>query len=182
LTICRSLACVLVVFAVGAVGCDDDSDGAAASDLGMQEMIGMEFVQKRGCPTCHQSSGATDGTLSGNSTPVSMTMAYPGNLTPDVETGLGGWADIEIIRAMRAGVDNEQARLCPTMPRFDGTDPSQPAMTDVEANAIVAYLRALPAVKREIPESTCAGIKPPVGDLAMPAPPGPGDMAMAPHD
>jgi hypothetical protein len=54
------------------------------------------------------------------------------------------------------------------MPRFDGSDPAQPAMTDVEANAIVAYLRALPAVKRAIPESQCPPIKPPVGDLAMP--------------
>jgi hypothetical protein len=178
LTICRLAACVLVL---SVLGCDDDSGSGSSSDLGMQAQIGEEFVAQRGCAMCHQSSNKADGILSGQTTPVSGSTAYAPNLTPDVATGIGAWADIQIVRAIRYGVDNKQGPLCPVMPRYDGSDPKQAAMTDVEADAIVAYLRSLPAVARMIPESKCAGIKPPVGDLAMPPPPEPTDMSMA-HD
>jgi hypothetical protein len=162
----------VALFALSILGCDDTSPTPTppAPDLGLQEAIGQEFVAKRGCPTCHQSSKASDGTLSGQSTPMPGTSAYPANLTPDTATGLGGWADIEIVRAMRYGVDNQQAPLCPPMPHFDGTDPSQPFMTDVEANAIIAYLRSLPAVARTLPASQCPPLKPqPPVDMAIPA-------------
>jgi Cytochrome c len=170
---------VLVIAAVMLAGCGND---AYDLDGGDQLIVGKAFVDQRGCPTCHQSANPADGILSGQSTPQPNTMAYGANLTPDVDTGLGGWADIEIVRAMRFGVDNDQAPLCPTMPHFDGSDPNHPgAMTDLEANAIVAYLRSLPAVSRpDIPESTCPPIKPPpepdlamaaVQDLAVPPPP-----------
>jgi hypothetical protein len=122
--------------------------------------VGALFVQQRNCAKCHR---APDGTLSGRTTPVEG-LVYPANLTPDVQTGLGGWADIEIVRAMRFGVDNQGELLCPQMPHFDGT--SQVAdyhdyMTDVEANAIVAYLRSLAPVSKNIPASMCPPIKPP---------------------
>jgi hypothetical protein len=135
-------------------------------------------VQQRGCPTCHQSNGS-DGTLSGQTVARASTSAYPANITPDKTTGIGAWADIEIIRAMRYGVDNQGLPLCPTMPHFDGSNPNQPFMTDVEANAIIAYLRSLPAVKRNIPNSTCPPLKPqPPFDMTAPLP---SDMANA-HD
>ncbi len=89
-------------------------------------------------------------------------MAYGDNLTPDVATGLGAWADIEIVRAMRNGVDHANMVLCPTMPRYDGSDGTVPAMTDLEADLIVDYLRSLPAVSRTIPVSVCPPIEPPV--------------------
>lgn len=163
------------------VGCGGGS-GDDGADLGMEAAIGREFVQQRGCPTCHQPSGAAAGTLSGQTTPLPGTTAYPANLTPDVATGLGGWADIEIVRAMRFGITQQQLPLCPPMPRFDGSDPAQPAMTDVEASAIVAYLRSLPPVAHRVPASMCPPLKPPPPvDMAVPPPP-PDDMTMAAHD
>jgi hypothetical protein len=126
-----------------------------------QIAIGKRYVAERGCADCHQSADKSAGILSGQTTPQPGTMAYGSNLTPDVATGLGGWADIEIVRAMRDGVDKEQMPLCPTMPRFDGSLGGIPAMTDLEANAIVAYLRSLPAVSSAIPKSVCPPIKPP---------------------
>jgi hypothetical protein len=49
------------------------------------------------------------------------------------------------------------------MPRF-------PTMGDIEARAIVAYLRSLPAVSRVIPDSNCPPVKPiPSPDMAMPS-------------
>lgn len=167
---------VLVAIAFGA--CDGKSSEGPPFDLGVQETIGWEFVQKRGCPTCHQPSGAGNGAMSGSLTALPGTQSYPANLTPDRITGLGGWADIAIVRAMRYGVDNAGMPLCPPMPHFDGSDPSQPFMTNVEADAIVAFLRALPSVARTIPPSMCPPLKPqPPVDMAVPAPTGAPDMS-----
>jgi Cytochrome c len=163
-------AAIALLLAVA--GCHGRTTAPAPEpDLGLQETIGREFVAKRGCPTCHQSANAADGILSGQLAAQPGTSAYPGNLTSDVATGLGGWADIEIVRAMRYGIDPAQEALCPPMPHFDGSDAQQPAMTDVEADAIIAYLRSLQAVTRTIPESTCPPIKPsPAADLSAAAP------------
>ena len=131
--------------------------------------VGKRYVADRKCGSCHQSSTKSDGVLSGQSTPRPGTMAYGDNLTPDVTTGLGAWADIEIVRAMRNGVDRADMILCPTMPRYDGSDGTVTAMTDLEADLIVDYLRSLPAVSRTVPTSVCPPIEPPVPpDLAMP--------------
>lgn len=163
--------------ALALAGCDSGSD-AAAPDLGLQATIGLELVQQRGCPTCHAPNGSD--VLSGRDTPMPSSRAFPANLTSDSATGLGGWADIEIVRAMRYGIDNEQSPLCPPMPHFDGTDPTQPMMTDVEADAIVAYLRTLAPVAHVVPASMCPPLKPPPPvDLAAPPPP---PLDMAAHD
>ena len=151
-----------ILLALVVAGCGDE---AYDLDGGDQIPVGRAYVAERGCPACHQSPNAADGILSGQTTARAGTLVYPANLTPDSATGLGDWADLEIIRAMRAGVDNQQLPLCPPMPRFDGSDAKEPAMTDLEANAIVAYLRSLPAVARAIPASQCALKTPP--DLAV---------------
>jgi hypothetical protein len=148
-------------------GCSTKATGLDALDLGTQAQIGREFAQQRGCATCHQGKGDADGILDGQLTPSpGSTMAYGSNLSSDIASGLGGWADIEIVRALRYGVDNMQAALCPPMPHYDGSDPKQAAMSDVEASAIVAYLRALPPVSRAIPPSMCPPLKPPTLDMA----------------
>lgn len=142
------------------VGCSDGS----ASMLTSAQWIGRTYVGERGCPTCHEPSDHA-GTLAGDLAPVKGTLAFPANLTPDRTTGIGGWADIQIVRAMRFGVDDQGAELCLTMPRFA-------SMGDEEAATIVAYLRSLPPVTRQIPDSNCPPIKPPP----------PPDMAMPPRD
>jgi hypothetical protein len=115
-----------------------------ALDGGHLATTGAAFVAQRGCPTCQ---------LAGQLTPVAGTQAYGSNVTPDPATGLGMWADIEIVRAIRFGVDNSGASLCPAMPQY-------PDMGDVEADAILAYLHSLPPVSRMIPASMCPPIKP----------------------
>jgi len=140
------------------VGCSDGTPAAGATGAAL---AGRSFVAARGCPTCHEPSDHA-GTLAGDLAPVKGTLAFPANLTPDRTTGIGGWADIEIVRAMRFGVDDEGEELCLTMPRFS-------AIGDDEAAAIVAYLRSLPPVVRQVPDSYCPPIKPPPSpDMAMP--------------
>lgn len=143
------------------LGCGD-AKSTASFDGGDLARVGAEFVAQRGCPSCHQPSDGA-GTLAGDVTPVKGTLTFAGNLTGDRVTGLGGWADIAIVRAVRFGVDDQGDSLCPTMPRY-------PTIGDAEAQAITAYLRSLPPVTRQIPDSKCPPIKPPPPpDMAMPA-------------
>jgi hypothetical protein len=148
----------LAVALLTAVGCSGTDDPVAD---------GKAFVAQRDCASCHQSPTLADGILSGQTTAQPTTMAYGSNLTPSTATGLGGWADIQIVRAMRAGVDNQFMYLCRPMPHYDGTDATQPAMTDLEAYSIVAYLRSLPALERAIPPPVCGELPKP-RDMAVP--------------
>ncbi|HEY2747879.1 MAG TPA: cytochrome c [Polyangia bacterium] len=148
------------LFAALVAGGCSSSGSSANGDGGALAEDGAQFVVQRQCPTCHQGSGK--GKLAGSATAVAGTFAYSSNLTPDRVSGIGGWADEQIIRAIRYGFDDENEELCPTMPRFD-------TMSDEEAQAIVAYLHSLPSVSNTIPESYCPPVKPPPGpDMAMP--------------
>jgi hypothetical protein len=152
-----------ILFAVlvgGAAACGNDGWNL---DGGDQITVGATFAKQRQCAMCHQ-AGPTDQPFAGLTAPLAGTMAYGGNLTPDVDTGIGAWADIEVVRAIRAGVDNTQMPLCPSMPQYAD-------MTDLEAYAIVAYLRSLPPVARQIPPSMCPPLKPPPGLADMSATP-----------
>jgi len=148
----------LAVIGAGMVACSGGNGDAG--DGGAEASIGERFAAERGCPTCHTPSRAS--AMSGDVEPVAGTMAYASNLTPDRTTGIGSWADEQIIRAIRFGTDADGAPLCPAMPQY-------PSVGDVEARAIVAYLRSLPAVERAIPASMCPPLKPtPMPDMAMP--------------
>jgi mono/diheme cytochrome c family protein len=72
---------------------------------------------------------------------------YASNLTPDKATGLGTWTDGEILRAMREGVDKEGNALFPIMPYNNYRQ-----LTEDDAQAIVAYLRTIPAIEHKVPE------------------------------
>jgi mono/diheme cytochrome c family protein len=68
------------------------------------------------------------------------------NITPDVETGIGGWKDDEILRVLRDGVARDGHFLVPLMP-FD----AYRNLSDEDARAVVAYLRTVPAYKQGKP-------------------------------
>jgi len=126
-----------------------DASLAPDGDRAALAAQGADFVRRRACGDCHQSSGLHDGVLSGQVAPRPGTTSFPANLTPDPDTGLDDWTDAQIIRAIREGKDEEGADLCSIMPRFA-------KMGDAEALAIAAYLKSLPPVHHAIPESTCS--------------------------
>jgi mono/diheme cytochrome c family protein len=68
---------------------------------------------------------------------------YSSNITPDRETGIGGWTDEQIITATRAGRRPNGERLLPVHPYpvFNG-------MAADDLKALVAFLRSVPPVKR----------------------------------
>lgn len=74
---------------------------------------------------------------------------YSANLTPDVETGIGGWTDEQIKTAVRTGQIPSGRMLVPVMPYH-----TYNTMADLDLDAVVAYLRTLPAIKNAVPEPT----------------------------
>jgi mono/diheme cytochrome c family protein len=74
------------------------------------------------------------------------------NITPDVETGIGGWSDDEIARAIREGVRKDGSALFPIMPYMDYA-----AMDDEDVASIVVYLRTLAPVKNTLPARQLPG-------------------------
>ena len=68
------------------------------------------------------------------------------NLTPDKETGLGGWTDAQILTALQKGTRPDGRMLAPIMPWHAFAN-----LTPQDAQAIVAFLRSLPSVKNMVP-------------------------------
>ena len=68
---------------------------------------------------------------------------YSTNITPDRDTGIGGWTDEQIVTAIRLGRRPSGERLLPVHPYpvFNG-------MAAGDLKALVTFLRTVPAVKR----------------------------------
>ena len=79
------------------------------------------------------------------------------NLTPDKETGLGGWTSDQIVTAITTGKIPDGRMLSPIMPW-----PALSKLTHEDALAIAAYLKSLPAVKNAVPGPYKAGETPAV--------------------
>lgn len=71
---------------------------------------------------------------------------YASNITPDRQTGIGGWSDEQVITAVRLGRRPNGERLVPVHPYpvFNG-------MAGEDLRALVAFLRTLPPVNRAVP-------------------------------
>ena len=74
-------------------------------------------------------------------------ISFAANLTPDVDTGLGGWTATQFIQTIRTGKHLGAGRpILPPMP----TD-ALAAMTDSDLKAIFAYLKSLKPIKNQVP-------------------------------
>ena len=67
------------------------------------------------------------------------------NITPDRTTGIGAWTDAEIAASLRAGRHRDGHPIGPPMP----TELYR-RLSDADIVAIVAYLRTVPAVSRNV--------------------------------
>jgi mono/diheme cytochrome c family protein len=74
-------------------------------------------------------------------------ISYASNLTPDVDTGIGGWSEEEFIKTLRTGKHRGTGRaVLPPMP----WQPFADAKED-DLRAIHAYLKSLPPVYNLVP-------------------------------
>lgn len=115
---------------------------------------GKYLVTLGGCQDCHTPGhflGKPDMTRMLGGSEVGFEIPGLGvfcgpNLTPDRETGLGGWTDAQIVTALRTGIRPDGRALAPIMPWR-----ALAVLTNEDAAAVVAFLRSLPPVKNKVP-------------------------------
>jgi mono/diheme cytochrome c family protein len=69
------------------------------------------------------------------------------NITPDKETGIGGWTDGEIFRAITEGINKDGDFLAPMMPY-----PEFAKMDKEDIYSVIAYIKTLKPIQNKIPE------------------------------
>jgi hypothetical protein len=75
-------------------------------------------------------------------------ISFTSNLTPDVQTGMGGWTAESFIKTMRTGKHLGVGRpLLPPMPWS-----SLAVLTDQDLKAVFAYLKSLKPMQNQVPE------------------------------
>lgn len=120
--------------------------------------LGEVLYHVGGCISCHKASAnsGVTGLPSGQApfeTPVGT--FWPGNLTPDSETGLGSWTAEQFVDAMRRGVSPDGRHYFPAFPY-----PSYRRMPVEDILDLWAYLQTLEPVNapRRAPDMPMPGM------------------------
>jgi mono/diheme cytochrome c family protein len=122
---------------------------AALSAFADDEVVerGRYLTYAGGCISCHTED--TDGAVplaGGRAMETSFGTFYSPNITPDEETGIGGWADEEFVAAFWEGVSPEGEHYFPAFPY-----PSYTGVSREDLLAIKAYLFSLGPVSKQSP-------------------------------
>jgi len=106
---------------------------------------GAYVFASAGCASCH--TVEKDGALlaGGRELKTDFGSFFTPNITPDAETGIGGWSDEDFLRAMREGISPEGDHYYPTFPYT-----SYARMSDEDLLDLKAYLETVPAVRNEV--------------------------------
>ena len=97
------------------------------------------------CAGCHTARGGAPY-AGGRGIETPFGTVYAGNLTPDVQTGLGGWTRADFWRALHHGRSRDGRLLVPAFPY-----PNYTQVTRDDADALFAWLQSLPPVQRPRP-------------------------------
>ncbi len=106
---------------------------------------GRQLAAVGNCVGCHTAPGSRPN-AGGFAMQTPFGTVYGTNLTPDVETGIGGWSLAAFQRAMREGISRDGHYLYPAFPYTAFAKTS-----DDDLTALYAYLMAQPAVKAVTP-------------------------------
>ncbi|WP_341988898.1 molybdopterin cofactor-binding domain-containing protein [Azorhizobium sp. AG788] len=113
------------------------------------EMIarGRQLAALGDCAVCHTLPG---GAVNAGGRPMETPFGtvYATNLTPDLETGIGGWSYSAFERAMREGISRDGLHLYPAFPYTSFTKTS-----DTDLQALYAFLMSQAPVSAPTPAS-----------------------------
>ena len=110
-------------------------------------MRGEALAASGDCAECHTAAGGvTNAGGRAIDTPFGPIIAT--NITPDVETGIGGWSYPAFERAMRYGIHQDGRHLYPAFPYTAYTK-----MSAADLQALYAYLMAQEPVRSDLPKS-----------------------------
>jgi mono/diheme cytochrome c family protein len=99
------------------------------------------------CVSCHTRPG---GAAFAGGLPLKTPFGtiYTANITPDKDSGIGGWSEEQLARAMREGLDDDGNHLYPAFPYTAYTK-----VTDEDVHAIYAYLKSITPVSYNPPKN-----------------------------
>jgi len=145
-----TLAGALLLSALALTGSADRPASAAgaatehAFDRGLVAR-GRSLAALGNCITCHTSEeGKPFAGARALSTPFGT--IYSTNITPDLETGIGRWSEVDFRRAMHQGIDARGRDLYPAFPYDHFT-----RVTDDDVAALYAYLMTRDPERAEVP-------------------------------
>jgi nicotinate dehydrogenase subunit B len=108
---------------------------------------GAQVAALGNCVTCHTSDQG-EPFAGGKAFKTGFGTVYSSNLTPDLETGLGGWTYQAFERAMRQGVSRDGHALYPAFPYT-----AFASISDDDMTALYAWLMQRPAVSQATPKA-----------------------------
>ena len=113
-------------------------------DLGNGETL----FHMGGCVSCHASGEQDEPPRLGGGAPIKTAFGifYPPNISPDRDDGIGAWAEVDFIRAMRDGERPDGSHYYPAFPftSYRRMDPDDLA-------DLFAFLKTLPPVRGRSP-------------------------------
>ena len=135
----RAILAAVLLCSASAVG------GAQAEPSADTIAHGKALTEAGDCASCHTADPAKPF-AGGKRIDTPFGGIYSPNLTPDRETGIGGWSDADFSRALRYGVDPDGSRYYPAFPY-----PNFTKLTRDDILAIRAYLATLAPVHNDPP-------------------------------
>ncbi len=147
----RTLAAIVVVLAIAAFAffwvTRPDPLPASAIPAHQTDLRNGETLYRAGsCLACHrppdEAAGVDRGLPSGRrpfKTPIGV--FYPQNITPDLETGIGKWSEVDFVNAMARGLAPDGRHYFPAFPYM-----AYRAMRLSDLLDLRAYLMSLTAV------------------------------------
>jgi mono/diheme cytochrome c family protein len=124
--------------------------GIAADIEGDAVDKGAYIYRAAGCAACHTAEGGPE-LAGGHALATPFGTFYSSNITPDSETGIGGWSDEDLIRALRDGMSPDGRHYFPAFPYTSYT-----LMADDDIRALKAYLDTIPSVSSAVAEHEMA--------------------------
>lgn len=106
---------------------------------------GEYLVAAGGCVSCHESVSGDDSLGGGLALESEFGTFFAPNITPDLETGIGGWSGTDFVRALKYGRRPDGSFYFPAFPYSSYSE-----MSDEDALYIAAYLMSLPPVSASV--------------------------------
>ncbi len=109
---------------------------------------GKYILKIGGCVSCHKTPKQDNADLGGGhalKTPFGT--FYVPNITPDKDSGIGGWSDEDFIQAMTKGISPEGKPYYPAFPYTSYTKMSHDDLLDLKA-----YLDTVEPIKNVVPD------------------------------
>ncbi len=108
---------------------------------------GAYVMRLGGCVACHTDAKNKGAPLTGGLALKSpFGTFYTPNITPDRETGIGGWSTEDFVQAMTQGVSPKGEHYYPSFPYTSYTRMNRRDLVDLKA-----YLDSLPPVRKAVP-------------------------------